>query len=78
MFEFLKKLVKKSKTAKKKVKPTAALKKAKVSVAKPKAKVSVAKPKKEKKSFFSFTEKIKKGLTKNNVTAIAIESFVKE
>jgi len=82
MFEFLKKLVKKSKTAKKKVKPTATLKKAKVSIAKPKAKVSIAKPKakvsiakpkakvsiakpkKEKKSFFSFTEKIKKGLTK--------------
>ena len=71
MFEFLKKLVSKSKIAKKKPKPTAAPKKPKVSIAKPKPtaapkkpKVSIAKPKKEKKGFFSFTEKIKKGLTK--------------
>ena len=88
MFEFLKKLVSKKKTAKKKVRPSATLKKPKVSVAKPKLavktkkpkvsvakpklavktkkpKVSVAKPKKEeKKGFFSFTEKIKEGLTK--------------
>ena len=73
MFEFLKKLVSKKKTTKKEVGPTATLKKSKVSVAKPKPKVSVAKPKpkvsvakpkNEKKSFFSFTEKIKTGLTK--------------
>ena len=76
MFEFLKKLIPKSKIAKKKARPTTALKKPKVSAAKPKVsaakpkvsaakpKVSAAKPKKEKKGFFSFTEKIKKGLTK--------------
>ena len=71
MFEFLKKLVSKKKTAKKEVGPTATPKKPKVSIAKPKPtatpkkpKVSIAKPKKEKKGFFSFTEKIKKGLTK--------------
>ena len=71
MFEFLKKLVSKKKTTKKVVGPTATPKKPKVSIAKPKPtatpkkpKVSIAKPKKEKKGFFSFTEKIKKGLTK--------------
>jgi fused signal recognition particle receptor len=72
MFDFLKKLVTKTKPIKKKVKPDVAPKKAKVSVAPKKAKVSVAPkkakvsvaPKKEKKSFFSFTEKIKEGLTK--------------
>ena len=78
MFDFLKKLV--SKKTKKKVKPTVAPKKAKPTVAPKKAKPTVApkkaesklkKPitnneetKKEKKGFFSFTEKIKKGLTK--------------
>ena len=77
MFDFLKKLV--SKKPKKKVKPAAPPKKVKVAVAKPKpaappkkVKVAVAKPKPaeietkkdEKKGFFSFTEKIKKGLTK--------------
>ena len=55
MFEFLKKLVTKSNKAKKKVKSTVAPKK-------PKA--IVANTNKEKKGFFSFTEKIKKGLTK--------------
>ena len=64
MFEFLKKLVTKSNKAKKKVKPAATHKKPKLSVAKTKPKVSVAKTKKEKKGLFSFTEKIKKGLTK--------------
>ena len=73
MFEFLKKLVTKSNKAKKKVKSTVAPKKPKAIVAKKKVKSTVApkKPKaivantnKEKKGFFSFTEKIKKGLTK--------------
>jgi len=50
--------------AKPKPKVSVAKPKPKVSVAKPKPKVSVAKPKNEKKSFFSFTEKIKTGLTK--------------
>ena len=58
--------LKKSKVsvAKPKPKVSVAKHKPKVSVAKPKPKVSVAKPKNEKKSFFSFTEKIKTGLTK--------------
>jgi fused signal recognition particle receptor len=66
MFEFLKKLVSNPKITKKKVKPAVAPKKNKVSVAKKKVKPAVApkKPNKEKKGFFSFTEKIKKGLTK--------------
>ena len=55
MFEFLKKLVSNPKATKKKVTPAATPKK---------PKLKIAKPKKEKKSFFSFTEKIKKGLTK--------------
>ena len=66
MFDFLKKLVSKSKTTKKKVKPAIAPKKPKVIVAKKKVKPAIApkKPKNEKKGFFSFTEKIKEGLTK--------------
>ena len=69
MFDFLKKLV--SKKTKKKVKPAVAPKKAKPAVAPKKAEPKLKKPitnneetKKEKKGFFSFTEKIKKGLTK--------------
>ena len=77
MFDFLKKLVSKTKTAKKKVKKSATPQKPKPKVVKPKPKVvkpkpkvvkpkpKVVKPKKiEKKGFFSFTEKIKQGLTK--------------
>jgi len=58
--------LKKSKVsiAKPKSKVSIAKPKSKVSIAKPKSKVSIAKPKKEKKGFFSFTEKIKTGLTK--------------
>ena len=66
MFDFLKKLV--SKKTKKKVKPAVAPKKAKPAVAPKKAEPKLKKPitnneetKKEKKGFFSFTEKIKKG-----------------
>ena len=101
MFDFLKKLVSKTKTAKKKVKKSATPQKPKPKVVKPKVvkpkvvkpkvvkpkvvkpkvvkpkvvkpkvvkpkvvKPKVVKPKKiEKKGFFSFTEKIKQGLTK--------------
>jgi len=79
MFDFLKKLVSKKPKKKVKPKPAVTPKKVKVTVAKPKpavtpkkVKVTVAKPKpaaekpkqNEKKGFFSFTEKIKKGLTK--------------
>ena len=61
MFDFLKKLV--SKKPKKKVAPAAPPKKKKVAVAKPKP-AAIETKKDEKKGFFSFTEKIKKGLTK--------------
>ena len=66
MFDFLKKLVSKSKTTKKKVKSALVPKKPELSVTKKKVKSTLVpkKPKKEKKGFFSFTEKIKKGLTK--------------
>jgi len=73
MFEFLKKLVSNPKATKKKVTPAATPKKPKLKATKKKVtpaatpkkpKLKIAKPKKEKKSFFSFTEKIKKGLTK--------------
>jgi len=50
--------------AKTKPKVSIAKTKPKVSIAKTKPKVSIAKTKKEKRGFFSFTEKIKKGLTK--------------
>ncbi|MDC6484565.1 signal recognition particle-docking protein FtsY [Methylophilaceae bacterium] len=97
MFDFLKKLVSKSKTTKKKVKPSVTPKKPKVNIVKKKVKPSVApkKPKvnivkkkvkpsvapkksqKEEKSFFSFTEKIKKGLTKTreNLSAQLTDLF---
>ena len=66
MFDFLKKLVSKTKPTKEKVKPAATPKKPKPKaiVAKPKPAATPKKPKKEKKGFFSFTEKIKTGLTK--------------
>jgi fused signal recognition particle receptor len=63
----------KLKATKKKVTPAATPKKPKLKATKKKVtpaatpkkpKLKIAKPKKEKKSFFSFTEKIKKGLTK--------------
>ena len=79
MFDFLKKLVSKSKTTKKKVKPSIAPKKPKVNIVKKKVKPSVApkKSQKEEKSFFSFTEKIKKGLTKTreNLSAQLTDLF---